>query len=98
MRGHGEGTITKRSRTLKDGREVVTYQAAVALPAGRRAFRYCRTYREAQSALKDMVRARDQNQPVTLTSESVAHFSVRWLQVKEGRAAKTHQEYSNQIR
>ena len=56
MRGHGEGTITKRIRRLKDGREVVRWQAAVTAENGKRVFRYASTFALAQIMLRQIQR------------------------------------------
>src|SRR5579875_3943333 len=98
MRGHGEGTVTKRVRKTKDGREVVSWQAALPLENGGRAYRYSRTYEGARDALREMIRAREQGRPVKVPTETVAAFMQRWLEVKEARAPKTHREYANQVR
>lgn len=98
MRGHGEGTITKRIRRMKDGREVRSWQAALTLEDGGRAFRYTSTYEDAQLALREMQRARERNQPVKATAETAGAFLQCWLDTKRSKAPKTHASYAQQVR
>jgi integrase len=98
MRGHGEGTITKRVRRRKDGREIERWQAAITLENGKRAFRYASTYKDAQVALRQMHHAREQNQPANPAAETVDAFFQTWLASKLSLAPRTRAGYSQLVR
>jgi integrase len=98
MRGHGEGTITKRVRRLKDGREVIGWQAAVTSKDGRRVFQYAATYSNAQSLMRQMQRAKERGRPMKPSAETVGTFLKTWLVSKLSLSAKTQSGYEQLLR
>lgn len=98
MRGHGEGTISKRVRIGKDGKQHVDWRSAVTLPDGSRQWFTGKTQAEVSAELNKAKRARDEGKPVKLTDETVGDFLQRWLEVKKGKAPKTHAGYVQLVR
>jgi integrase len=91
-RGHGEGSIYKRS----DGR----WAAVVSVEGGRRKFMYARTRKEAAQKLADALRVQSQGVPLPDDRVTLKQFLEQWLEhsVKPSVRPWTYRGYEVHVR
>ena len=91
-RGHGEGTITKRT----DGR----WMARITLESGKRKAFYGKTRKEVQEDLITALRDKQQGVYTDATRQTVARFLSQWLEgtTRSTLRLSTFESYSGLIR
>ncbi len=92
MRGHGEGSITKR----KDG----TYQGAISLENGKRLYFYDRKREVVAGKIIDALAEQRKGTLVTASSQTLEKYLTGWLADVVAHTVRdsTHESYSQMIR